>query len=557
MLKKLLVRNYALIKNLEINFDRGFTVLTGETGAGKSIILGALSLILGSRADSATLLDKSEKCVVEGTFDIDLDAVQDFFSENDIDDQVPVIMRREVSPNGRSRAFINDTPVTLDIMKELASKLIDIHSQHQSLLLSSNQFQLSVIDSFAGHKSILEEYRTVYHEYKKLEWEYRTLSGDRDKRMSDLDYYTFQLKQLDEAKLREGEEKELETEQELLTHAGEINEALANASGLISGDEYSAIRNLQEVRRSLERIESFYPDSKALLERLESSVIELNDIGNELNNRAFAVEGDPGRLDYVTERLDILNSLMQKHRVADIESLIRLREEIRNTVSGIETSDERLSELEQMLNKHLARLNELADQISENRNDHIPAIEEEMKRLLVQLGIPNGRFEIKLSRKDDFSDSGRDQAEFLFSANKQILPENIGKVASGGELSRVMLSLKSLLTDNKSLPTIFFDEIDAGVSGDVATKVGNILSSMGTKMQVINITHLPQVAAHGNMHYYVYKEDETDSTITHIKLLDRGEKLKEVARLLSGNEITRASLDNARELIEGASSNRQ
>ncbi|HDZ40583.1 MAG TPA: DNA repair protein RecN [Bacteroidetes bacterium] len=552
MLKKLLVRNYALIRELEMNFDKGFTVLTGETGAGKSIILGALSLILGVRADSSSLLDKSGKCLVEGYFDIKGETIREFFRKNDIDEMHPVILRREVSQNGRSRAFINDTPVTLDVMKELGNSLIDIHSQHQNLLLNSNQFQLSVIDSFADHNTLLDEYRTVYNEYKRLEWEYRTFANDRDKRIADLDYYSFQLKQLDEAKLREGEEKDLEEEQELLTHAGEINEALANSSILISGDDISALNHLNEVRKLLERIVPFYPDAENLIKRIESTVIELNDLGNELNNKAFSVEGDPARLEHVTERLDNLNSLMQKHRVEDTKSLIEIREELRNAISGIETSDERLSELEQMLDKRLGRLNELANKISENRNYHLPFIEEKMKNLLVQLGIPNGRFEIKLVQKDSFSENGRDHAEFLFSANKQTLPENIGKVASGGELSRVMLSLKSLLTDNKSLPTIFFDEIDAGVSGDVATRVGNILEEMGKKMQVINITHLPQVAAHGTMHYHVYKEDEADSTITHIKLLDDKEKLREVARLLSGNEITKASLENARELIEGA-----
>lgn len=552
MLKKLLVRNYALIRELEINFDKGFTVLTGETGAGKSIILGALSLILGSRADSSTLLDKSEKCIVEGLFDIDSRQHHEFFEENDIDEVNPTVIRREVIPNGRSRAFINDTPVTLDVMKALGNRIIDIHSQHQTLLLSSNQFQLSVIDSFADHSAMLDEYRTVYAEYKAHSKEYDVLAGERDKSMSDLDYFTFQLKQLDEAKLREGEEKDLETEQEMLTHAGEINEALTNSSLLINGDDYSAINQLHEVRRLLERIVSFFPDSDALIQRLESTIIELNDLGNELNNRSFDIDSDPDRLEFVTQRLDNLNSLMQKHRVADIKSLIEKKEEIRNIVSGIETSDERLAELEEMLDKMLSRLNELANQISENRNYQIPAIEKQMNDLLIQLGIPNGRFEIKLIQKDDFSNYGRDHAEFLFSANKQTIPENIGRVASGGELSRVMLSLKSLLTDNKSLPTIFFDEIDAGVSGDMATRVGNILSSMGKNMQVINITHLPQVAAHGTMHYYVYKEDEDESTITHIKLLNEKERLMEVARLLSGNEITRASLENARELIEGA-----
>jgi len=552
MLKKLLVRNYALIKELEINFDVGFTVLTGETGAGKSIILGALSLILGNRADSSTLLDKSEKCVVEGFFNIKNEEINNFLRANDIDSADPLILRREVAPNGRSRAFINDTPVNLDIMKDLADRLIDIHSQHENLLLGSKHFQLSLIDSFANHDSLLGEYRSVYDEFKRLEWEYRTLSGDRDKRMADLDYYSFQLKQLDDARLTEGEENELENEQELLSHAGEINEALVHSYNLLSGEDYSALNNLSEVRRLLEKIVTFYPDAEKIIRRIESTIIELGDIGNELNSRAFGIDNDPARLETVTERLDILNSLMQKHRVDDIKSLIEVREEIRSAVTGIETSDDRLKELEGMLDKRRTRLNELANKITENRSFNIPSIEDKMKSLLVQLGIPNGRFEIRMTQESNFSEYGRDHIEFLFSANKQVLPENLARVASGGELSRVMLSLKSLLTDNKSLPTIFFDEIDSGVSGDVATRVGSILASMGNKMQVINITHLPQVAAHGTMHYHVYKEEDGDSTITRIKLLNKDEKLTEVARLLSGNEITRAAIENARELIEGA-----
>jgi DNA repair protein RecN (Recombination protein N) len=552
MLKKLLVRNYALIKELEINFDGGFTVLTGETGAGKSIILGALSLILGNRADSSTLLDKSEKCMVEGFFNIKNEEINNFLRDNDIDSADPLILRREVAPNGRSRAFINDTPVNLDIMKDLADRLIDIHSQHESLLLGSKHFQLSLIDSFANHDSLLGEYRSVYDEFKRLEWEYRTLSGDRDKRMADLDYYSFQLRQLDDARLTEGEENELENEQELLSHAGEINEALVNSSNLLSGEDYSALNNLSEVRRLLEKIVTFYPDAEKLISRIESTIIELSDIGNELNSRAFGIDNDPARLETVTERLDILNSLMQKHRVNDIKSLVEVREEIRSAVTGIETSDDRLKELEGMLDKRRTRMNELANKITENRSFNIPSIEEKMRSLLVQLGIPNGRFEIRMTQESNFSEHGRDHVEFLFSANKQVLPENLARVASGGELSRVMLSLKSLLTDNKSLPTIFFDEIDSGVSGDVATRVGSILASMGNKMQVINITHLPQVAAHGTMHYHVYKEEDGDSTITRIKLLNKDEKLTEVARLLSGNEITRAAIENARELIEGA-----
>lgn len=552
MLKKLFVHNYALIRDLEIKFDRGFTILTGETGAGKSIIFGALSLILGKRADTTALLNKNEKCVVEGVFDIGGIEAGDFFENNDLDKLNPAIIRREISTGGRSRAFINDTPVTLEQLKALGGMLIDIHSQHQNLLLGSNQFQLNLIDSFAGHYDLLEKYTAAYTRFTQLNSEFKKLLDNRDKNMADLDYYSFQLKQLDDENLVEGEEKSLEEEQELLTHAGEIHDALESSSHLVNGEDYSAVDRLNEVRRLVERIDEYYPDAKVFLERLESTIIELNDLGNEMDSRSSDIESDPSRLEVVNNRLDSLNALMQKHRVEDTSSLIKKREEIRHIVSGIETSDERLSELEKLLTMSRERTAELASELGKNRKEQVPFIENEMNKLLVQLGIPNGRFKVNISATDGFTPNGRDHAEFMFSANRQTRPENLARVASGGELSRVMLSLKSLLSDNKSLPTIFFDEIDAGVSGEVATKVAGILSSMGKKMQVINITHLPQVAAHGTMHYHVYKKDEHNSTITRIKLLDKNERLEEIARLLSGNEITKASLENAKELIREA-----
>lgn len=551
MLKKLFVSNYALIRELELSFDKGLTIITGETGAGKSIILGALSLILGARADSSALLDKDRKCIVEGEFSIKNSAFRDFFDRNELDANEPSILRREITPNGRSRAFINDTPVTLDLIKEIAAALIDVHSQHQTLLLSSNAFQLNIIDSFASHNRLLSEYKQLFTEYSGLKREYNDLIEKGDQNKSDLDYYTFQLSQLEEEKLIEGEELELKNEQELLTHAGEIHDSLIQSSGMMSNSDQSAVNQINELRRLLERIVPFFPNATAYLERIESVLIELNDLGNEMERQAGSIEADDNRLQKLNDRLDSIYGLMQKHRVEDIKSLIDRREEIREIVSGIETNDERLIELSRVLEKNLNELNKLAREISENRNKQVPHIEEEMNRLLVQLGMPNGRFEVKVSRLDDFNSTGMDKVDLLFSANKQTLPENIARVASGGELSRVMLSLKSLLNENRSLPTIFFDEIDSGVSGEVATKVGNILAAMGENMQVINITHLPQVAAHATMHYYVYKKDEGDSTITYIKLLNKKERLNEVARLLSGNEITKASLDKAQELITG------
>ncbi|HUS87524.1 MAG TPA: DNA repair protein RecN [Bacteroidales bacterium] len=550
MLTRLYVKNYALIKELVLNFDQGLTIITGETGAGKSIIMGALGLILGNRADSTTLLDKSQKCIVEGAFRIN-DAVRQSLSMNDVDIEDVTIFRREIVPEGRSRSFINDTPVTLEQMKEIGSRLIDIHSQHQALMLGDNSFQLGIIDSFASHTGLLTEYRNSYDRYRDLLREYNELEENAEKNKSDYEYFSYQLKQLEEARLYPDEENELKVEQELLSHAGEIHDSLAGSSEILSGDEMSVVSNLNEVRRILERIRTFYPDVEEILKRLEGSAIELNDLANETGNKAGKIEADPSRLEKVDERLDQLYSLMQKHRVESSSELIRLKDEIGSKVESLVTSDERLEEIKEMLDKNVSMLSEMASEISENRNSAMNEVEDEMSRLLKQLGMPNGRFGVRLTTTPTFTATGKDYAEFMFTANKQTLPENIAKVASGGELSRVMLSLKSLFTDNRNLPTIFFDEIDAGVSGEVATRVGEILALMGTRMQVINITHLPQVAALGHTHYYVYKEDDEASTITRIKLLNKKERLHEVARLLSGNEVTAASIANAKELIKG------
>jgi DNA repair protein RecN (Recombination protein N) len=551
MLKKLYVRNYALIKELELDFDSGLTIITGETGAGKSIILGALGLILGNRADSSALLDKNVKCIVEGTFTIRDKSLKSFFEINELDFSEEAVLRREVSPNGRSRAFINDTPVTLDLLKELCSEIIDIHSQHQALMLGKNDFQLAVLDSFADHDALLENYHSNYITFRKIQKEYRETSARSEQEKADFDYFNHQLQQLDDARLQPGEEKEMEEERDLLMHAGEVHEALVSAISVISREDNSVVPGLSDIRRLIERIEDYLPDSKLYIQRLNSVIIELNDLANEIEVKSESVEADPGRLEMISSRLDIIYSLLHKHRVESVSELVETREKLRKRVDEISLSDERIEKLSKQLSQLEMALKSLSSDISFNRREVIAGVEEEMDRLLKALGMPNAKFEVELSRLDDFSPGGADHVDFKFSANKQIVPENIAKVASGGELSRVMLSLKSLLSDNNKLPTIFFDEIDSGVSGDVATKVGQILSLMGEKMQVINITHLPQVAAHATLHYKVYKEDEGDSTITRIKLLDKNERLNEVARLLSGNEITTASIENAKELING------
>lgn len=552
MLLKLYVQNYALINELDVNLDNGLTIITGETGAGKSILLGALSLILGTRADTSVLLDKNEKCIVEGTFRIQDYDLSDLFKLNNIDYDVITTLRREINPAGKSRAFINDTPVTINLMKELGDRLIDIHSQHQTLMLNDNLFQMSVIDSFAGTTTLLNEYKRSYHHYKELKKEYQGVKEKADKNKADLEYYQFQLAQLDEAKLKSGEQQELESEHELLEHTEEIKLSLNGALSLFSSDNLSVLSLLREVKLYLGKIRTYLPDVESLYTRVESSLIELDDLSSEIDKLSSKIEADPQRLAQVTRRLDTIFSLLQKHRVKNLEELLSKHQEIKKLVSSIVSDDERLSELESLLEKEINKLKTISEQITEKRGRFIPDVEMKITNLLKQLGMPNAKFRISLIKSDDFTPSGMDHVDFLFSANKQIAPENIARIASGGELSRVMLSLKSLLTKNNNLPTIIFDEIDSGVSGEVADKVGQILSGMGKYMQVINITHLPQVASRGTRHYHVYKDDVDDSTFTRVKLLTPEERIMEVARLLSGSEVTEIAMNNAKELLREA-----
>jgi len=549
MLVKLFVQNYALIKELDVELENGLTIITGETGAGKSILLGALSLILGTRADTTVLLDKNEKCIVEGTFRIDEYDLNEFFTSNELDYEPVTTLRREINPAGKSRAFINDTPVTVNLMKEIGERLIDIHSQHQTLMLNDNSFQLNVIDSFAGTTKLKSEYRVSYSNYRKLKKEYTGVKEKADKNKADLEYYRFQLNQLEDAKLKMGEQEELEAEQELLGHAEEIKLALSSSSNLFSAEGISVLSMLREAKINIGKIRTFLPDGENLLARIESSLIELDDLAAEIEKLATSIEADPHRLTQINDRLDNIYSLIQKHRVRNLNELISKQEEIRNLINSIVSSDERIAELEALLGNEINSLKIISEQISIMRRDHLPDIESKITEVLKQLGMPNAKFRISLTQLQEFTPTGRDQADFLFSANKQIPPESLAKIASGGELSRVMLSLKSFLTRNNNLPTIIFDEIDSGVSGEVADKVGQILSGMGEYMQVINITHLPQVASRGTKHYHVYKDDTDDSTFTRVKLLSHEERIMEVARLLSGSEDTETALKNARELL--------
>jgi len=552
MLLKLFVQNYALIRELDIELENGLTIVTGETGAGKSILLGALSLILGSRADTSVLLNKNEKCIVEGTFRIDEYDLIEIFAANELDYEPVSTLRREINPAGKSRAFVNDTPVNLNIIKEIGDRLIDIHSQHQTLMLGDNSFQLNVIDSFAGVDKLLNDYRVSYSAYRKIKKELAEVREKSEKNKADLEYYQFQLTQLEEARLKEGEQEELETEQELLAHAEEIKSALSASSDLFSSDGISILLMLREVKSNISRIKGFLPDGENLLVRTESALIELDDLASEIEKKAIAIEADPERLIKLNNRLDTLYSLIQKHRVHNLAELLARKAEIQNIVSSIFSGDEMVAELESQLKKEADALKSLSSAMSEKRSSVLPEIEMQITELLRQLGMPNARFVVHIEKLNEFSPTGIDHADFLFSANKQVSPDNLSRIASGGELSRVMLSLKSVISRNNNLPTIIFDEIDAGVSGEVADMVGKILSRMGKHMQVINITHLPQVASRGSKHFHVYKDDTDDSTITRIRLLSADERVLEVARLLSGSEVTKTALENARELLKAA-----
>ena len=549
MLQALSVQNYALIEEITIDFRPGLSIITGETGAGKSILLGAMSLIFGQRADSEVLREKEKKCVVEGTFNIRNYELNDFFVENDLDYADHTVLRREIAPNGKSRAFINDTPVNLSVLRELALKLVDIHSQHENLEMNNQLFQLKVVDTCAGSMKLRKEYQAGYREYRSLEQKYQQIQQDAEKARADFDYYQFQLNQINEAKILEGEEKDLERELSVLSHAEEIRNNLTAVYERLTGENGSAINLLKESAGLVQKISGYYAASLDILKRLESAWVELKDIAGETGSFAASVETDPKRLAYIMERLDLINSLMQKHRVATSRELLQLRDELQGKLSLITSYDSQIEELGNELQNSRERLKVMADKLTSLRKKAASGIQKDVSMMLKDLGIPNARFEIAMSNLPDFSAYGNDKAEFLFSANKQSDLLEISHAASGGEISRLMLAIKSLLTRTMDLPTIFFDEIDAGVSGEIAHKMGNMIREMAEHMQVINITHLPQIAAKGQHHYLVYKKDTKEATHTYIRLLTPEERITEIAKMISGEEVTSASYQNARELL--------
>ncbi|TWI99808.1 DNA repair protein RecN (Recombination protein N) [Mucilaginibacter frigoritolerans] len=556
MLQKLSINNYALIDNLEISFGSGLNILTGETGAGKSIILGALSLILGQRAESRYFFNQQKKCVIEGSFKIGAFHLKQFFEENDLDYEADTVLRREISADGKSRAFVNDTPVNLTALKALGERLIDIHSQHATLEINDPEFQLLVVDAVAKHDDLLNEYRTKFKSYKKATNKLERLISESDQAKADLDYFQFQFDELEKAKLAADEQVPLEQELYTLNNAGEIKRNLLGAFYLMQDGETAAIIQLREAGHQLSTLEKFNPKIEELHQRLNSTLIELKDIAAEIEILEQHTITDDARAEEVNTRLSLIYNLQKKHRVSNNAELLALQDDLSGKIQQAVFGDEAIEKLKQQLKTDKDELEKLAKTLSANRKKVIPAIEQQVLGALSEMGMGNAAFKINLtstsasgSSSVGLSANGIDEVKFLFTANKGHALSEMSKVASGGELSRLMLSIKSLIAQNTALPTIIFDEIDTGVSGEVANKVGQIMKQLANNLQVITITHLPQIASKGQSHYFVYKDDEGATTYTRIKQLDKQERVLEIAKMLSGDKPGESALQNARELL--------
>lgn len=550
MLKQLYIKNFTLIDELNISLYPGFSVITGETGAGKSIILGAIGLLLGNRADSKAIKAGRDRCVIEAHFDLSRYGMQKFFDDNDIDyDADDTIIRRELTAAGKSRAFINDTPVPLTRMRELGEQLVDIHSQHQNLLLQKEDFQLNVVDIIAQDADQLKVYQKEYYAYRKAKELLEELKAEIAKNRENEEFMRFQHKELDDANLQEGELEQLEQEAETLSYSEDIKTALFEADNALSGDDDSILDKLKNATHQLENICDVYPSMADVAGRMQSSYIELKDIAQEISSSVDHVEFDPNRLDAINTRLDKLYTLQQKFHVETVTELIATRDRIAEQLSHIDNGDEDIEEKEKEVSALLAKAEKQAALLTSIRQKSAKAIEKEMKGRLIPLGIPNVRFEIAFAEKP-LSGNGADKVSFLFSANKSTQLQPVSQVASGGEIARVMLSLKAMISGAVKLPTIIFDEIDTGVSGKIAEKMADIMEEMGLQnRQVLSITHLPQIAAKGSHHYKVLKEETENGTISHMKELNNQERIEEIAQMLSGSDITQAALANAKELL--------
>lgn len=558
MLTHLTINNYVLIESLDIDFAAGFSVMTGETGAGKSIILGALGLLTGGRADTGSIMPGAAKCTVEGIFNIDGYDLQSVFEENEIDyEPTECILRREVSSNGKSRAFVNDSPVNVSALRQIGLRLLDIHSQHSNLLLENPAFQLGIVDTVAGHLDLLGQYRECYARIVETKRQLKELEENLAKRQSDEDYLRYQLDQLDEFKPQPGEDEELKQQQSALSHAEDIKISLSTIDAFLNGDDsdngMGAIDALRRSSQTMQQIASVYPAIEDYLSRLESVVIEVKDIAGDINGMVEDIEYNPARLQQVTERLDQLYSLEQKHHVGSSDELIALAEDIRSQLALLTDSEDNIKELRKQIEVETEQAKKLAEKLSTGRRKASKQVEKLVSESIMAMDMPAAIFKADIENTNELQPSGMDNATFLFSANKNMTPRPLADVASGGEMSRVMLALKALTSKQMNLPTIIFDEIDTGVSGKVASSMAQIMAQMssGGNQQVLAITHLPQIAAKGDVHYFVYKEDEGTRTLTHIKQLDQEGRITELAHMLSGNMVTEAARENARQLLQG------
>jgi DNA repair protein RecN (Recombination protein N) len=548
MIQSLYIKNYVLINELDMQFSDGFTTITGETGAGKSILMGALSLILGQRADTSVLKLKGTKCIVEGGF-LPRQELRPLFERNELDFEENTLIRREIAPGGKSRAFVNDTPVNLQVLKEIGTRLVDIHSQHQNLQLNDHQYQLDVIDHIAGTGGELLDYQAKYASFRETSLELEGLKKNLAKNKEELDYLQFQYNELQSAHLKRGEQVELESDLQRAEHAEEIKTALYFSQGLLDAEDAGILDQLKESLNKLKNISAFYSLAGELATRMDSAYIELKDLSSELLRQAEKASIEPGQLEKFQERMDLLFGLMHKHRVADTEELIDLREQYKHQIEDLNFSDEKIHELEKTCAEQLKELKKLAGFLHRKRDEASGFVETQIENQLKQLGIPNARFKVEVKETETITTHGADEVRFLFSANKQGNLEELSRVASGGEVSRLMLCIKSLVSDRKGMPTLIFDEIDAGVSGEIADKVGGIMDQLARGRQVMAITHLPQVASRGKDHFIVYKEDTEDATFTRIRKLLPEERISEIAGMLSGEKVTEAALSNARVLL--------
>lgn len=548
MLKHLLIKNYALIQHLEIEPSAHLNIITGETGAGKSIMLGAVGLLLGKRADTKVLFNEDHKCIIEGQFDIENYRLQNLFDEEELDYASLSIFRREISPSGKSRAFINDTPVTLDILKRIGDRLMDVHSQHETLHLGKHNYQLAFIDAFAGTRALREAYKNDYKTFRSALLHLENLKRENNEISKEADYHSFLLNELVEAKLKSGEQEELEASLEVMEHAEEIKLKLNESLSVLSNNEFAAISALQQARVLLSQLSKYSKNYASLSERMDSSFIELQDIIRELEKEEDQVEFDPGQTQIMQDRLSLIYQLQQKHQVADVQGLLDLQQDLENKTERFNNMDEEIRKAEADVSKLKKTAEEKANELSKKRAAEFGSLEKNLTDLLSQVGIPDAAIKISNSRTE-LTETGADQINILFSANKGISPQEVSKVASGGEFSRLMFCVKYILADKVSLPTIIFDEIDTGVSGEIALKLGSMMKLMAKNHQVITISHLPQIAAKGDRHYFVFKDTSDKKTQSKIKVLEESERVEEIAKMIGGENPSGIAFENARELI--------